>query len=221
MVSDFQILGIGETEDRDLIKSAFRRRAKELHPDLSTLDNALERHGLFTELCRAYRRLLEGKGQGRPEPPLQEAGQPHGPGLVAHPDQAYVFYRQGMKCFMAIHPSRWNMDTGRMLNTKIAGQDDREQEAMRQKVAELAKLFPRAYYYFSIVVHEYPDSEWALDAAEKMGAIEARVDMYRKIIESFISWNRDRAELIKDYHESYSKHAQNMKAVRRDRPKDW
>jgi outer membrane protein assembly factor BamD (BamD/ComL family) len=55
----------------------------------------------------------------------------------------------------------------------------------------LVKLFPRAYYYFSIVVHEYPHSVWFQDAREKMTLIEERTTRYRKIIESFSEHARE------------------------------
>ena len=54
---------------------------------------------------------------------------------------------------------------------------------------ELSKLFPKAYYNFSIVFHEYPESYWAFDAKEKMNIIEERTKLYIKIIESFDLWN--------------------------------
>ena len=58
-----------------------------------------------------------------------------------------------------------------------------------EKVKELVSLFPKAYYYFSIVVHDYPNSVWVNDSKEKMEAIEKRMKIYKKIIESFIAWN--------------------------------
>ncbi len=63
--------------------------------------------------------------------------------------------------------------------------DIEELEKIKTKVKELVKLFPRAYYYFSIVAHEYPDSVWFADAIDKMTIIEERTIMYKKIIESF------------------------------------
>jgi len=110
--------------------------------------------------------------------------------MVSHNDPAYVFYRSGMVQFMKIHPSQWNVDSSRMLNTRI-GEYDQEQEVIRNRILALVKLFPKAYYYFSLVVHEYPDSPWAFDALDKMRMIEERTRRYRKIIESFSTWNED------------------------------
>jgi hypothetical protein len=221
MISDYQILGIGEDADLRAIRSAFRKRAKELHPDLSTIENAIPRYDLFSEVCKAYKRLVDRKKTCPPgAAPDVDSGFTTGRELKAHSDQAYVFYKQGMKFFMAIHPSQWNLDTSRMLNTRIAGQDE-EQDRIRLKVIELVKLFPKAYYYFSIVVHEYPDSDWAYDAGEKMGKIEERMRMYRKIVESFTSWNVDKKAMIREYQEKSRKMSENVKAVRRDMPEDW
>jgi outer membrane protein assembly factor BamD (BamD/ComL family) len=104
-----------------------------------------------------------------------------------------------MKYFMMIHPSQWNVDTQRMLNTKIAGDGEEDQQIIKRKILDLVGLFPKAYYYFGIVVHEYPESAWAYDSQEKMGKIEERIGMYRRIIESFTSWNVDKKDYPKDW----------------------
>ncbi len=172
MISDFQILGIEETQDRALIKSAFRRRAKELHPDLSGAEDPLARHDLFVEVCKAYRRLVGGLetqdgAQGAAGPGMDQGSLAPTP----HADRAYAFYKAGMRQFMMIHPSHWNLGTDRMLNTSL-GVDDEDQARIRQRIIELVKLFPKAY--------------------NKMGKIEKRIGMYRHSIESFSAWNRDR-----------------------------
>jgi len=220
MISDHQMLGIDEDADLATVKSAFRRRAKELHPDLSSDNDAIPRHDLFIAVCKAYQRLRDVAESDEtklispmPEPDSSDS-------VIRHSDQAYVFYRQGMKWFMAIHPSHWILDPGGMLNTPIAGHEESHEESKR-KVMELVRLFPKAYYYFSIVAHDYPDSPWAYDSREKMGKIEDRLVMYRRIIESFSTWNKDKMEMIREYQETYGKMNKNLKAVRRDMPKDW
>jgi hypothetical protein len=196
MISDFRILGIDETDDVATIKSAFRKRARELHPDLARGEDALAKHELFARLCEAYRRLLARSPGESGQPPARSA--PGAEGLVPHADPAYAFYKAGMRIFMKIHPSQWNLDTQRMLNTKIAGNEE-DQEIIRRKVLGLVEQFPRAYYYFGLVVHEYPESGWAFDAREKMGKIEERIRMYKRIIESFSSWNRDKKAAMERY----------------------
>jgi hypothetical protein len=224
MISDCRILGIEETDDAAAIKSAFRRRVKELHPDLARGEDALRKHALFVELCDAYNRLLGSRPTERGIRP--RAGASSAPsaarttGLVLHSDPAYAFYKAGMRIFMKIHPSQWNIDTNRMLNTKIAGQED-DQEIIKRKVLGLVEQFPKAYYYFGLVVHEYPESDWAFDAREKMNMIEERIGRYKRIIESFSSWNADEKRAIREYREKYDKSNETLKAARRDEPKGW
>jgi DnaJ domain len=219
MISDCRILGIEETEDEAAIKRAFRKKVKELHPDLAAGEDALRKHALFVQLCDAYKRLL---GRARPDsrPRPAAKGAPKAGGLVAYSDPAYAFYKAGMRILMKIHPSQWNIDTQRMLNTKIAGSEG-DQELIKRKVLDLVGLFPKAYYYFGLVVHEYPESDWAFDAQEKMDRIEERIGRYRRIIESFSSWNVDEKASIARYREKYAKADEALKATRRDPPKDW
>jgi DnaJ domain len=221
MIGDFAILGIEETEDVATIKKAFRKRVKELHPDLSRGDDPLRRHSSFVAVCEAYARLL-GRGPSAAAAPERKGPGTAPGGLAPTPcsDPAYAFYKAGMRYFMRIHPSQWNLDTRRMLNTKIAGNEE-DQETIKRKVVDLVALFPKAYYYFSLVAHEYPESEWAFDSREKMGKIEERIGMYRRIIESFSSWNVDERDAIARYHAKYGRHAETREAVRKDRPKDW
>ncbi|HUW42314.1 MAG TPA: DnaJ domain-containing protein [Rectinemataceae bacterium] len=227
MISDFRILGIAETDDIQAIKSAFRRRAKELHPDVRPAGEALERHDLFVEVCRAYRRLLDRSSSPSPQSPSpprksekSRAGPQGGDLPSRYSDQAYAFYKAGMKHYMMIHPSHWHFAAGEALTTPIAGHEE-EQRIIRQKVMDLVKLFPKAYYYFSIVAHEYPDSDWAYDAKRKMSLIEERIGRYRKIIESFSAWSVDKKELAREYREKFGDQEATKKSVRKDEPAGW
>jgi hypothetical protein len=220
MISDFQVLGIEATEDRAAIKSAYRKKMKELHPDLSGDGDPFQRHLQFIAVSMAYKRLLgsarseEAEGPRTAEPPAADRE-----GLAVHADPAYVFYRTGMKYFMMIHPSSWN-ETQRMLNTKIAGKDE-DQELIRQKVMDVVKLFPKAYYYFSIVVHEYPDSVWAYDAAVKTKVIEDRTKRYRHIIESFSSWNANDRGRIWRYEQARAAELEARKKLDAETEEKW
>ena len=75
-----------------------------------------------------------------------------------------------------------------MLDANISPLEEDEIQKRKAKVMELIKLFPRAYYYFSIVAHEYPNSPWNADALDKMKMIEDRTRIYMKILESFHVW---------------------------------
>jgi len=188
MVTDFQLLGIVPTEDTALIKSAYRKRMKELHPDSSGKGDSFDRHALLVQVNQAYKRLM-GKEKKirrstRNHPHPAEAGE-----LVPHADPAYVFYKAGLGFFMKIHPSQWDFEKSGMLNIRISD-DDAEQQVMLHKIRDLVKLFPKAYYYLNIVVNEYPESIWVRDARDKMTLIEERTRRYQKIMDSFSNWNK-------------------------------
>ena len=184
MLSDFKLLGIPETSDIAVIKNAYRRRVKEIHPDTAGQTDPLKNHLLFIQINHAYKRLLNQTKTDRGNKVRVAGTSTTNNAITAHKDPAYVFYKTGMKYFMRIHPSQWNLETQGRLNTPIPGQEQ-DQEKIRAKVRELTRSFPKAYYYFSMVAHEYPDSSWAADSQAKMTLIEERTLRYKKIIESF------------------------------------
>ena len=186
MISDCQLLGIEETTDIQKIKSAYRKKVKEVHPDNSSEEDRFKNHLLFIQINQAYSRLM-GEFKGQNEKNRNVVKPTIGKAIVEHKDPAYVFYRTGMQFFMKIHPSQWSHHKDLFQKSSVAI-DEKAQEENRQIVLELIKLFPRAYYYFSIVIHEYPNSPWANDALEKMKLIEDRTKKYLKIIESFKAW---------------------------------
>jgi hypothetical protein len=203
-MEDFSILGIGATDDPAAIKAAYRRRVKEVHPDSSGGEALLRNHLLFISINQAYDRLMgrlaprpsQSRGEGRAESgqPLRRGGSVDGEagaGQTAlpavHADPAWAFYRKAMRHFMQVHPARWN-DPRNPYEVNRLPMDDAEREEKRRIVAELAGNFPIAYWYFSIVVHEYPDSPWCADSREKMARIEELSGMYKRIAESFSAW---------------------------------
>jgi hypothetical protein len=185
MLSDFEILRIPETQDFSRIQKAYKRLIKEIHPDVSTQSDIMKNHLLFIQINKAYQRLVNKIGGRKISiiPPKKDDPS-CGTAMEQHKDPAYVFYKTAMNSFMRIHPSQWTIDT-----KKIAAHPDPRSEdnlkKVQEKVESLVKLFPKAYYYFSIVVHEYPDSVWVDDSKQKMALIEERTIRYKKIIESF------------------------------------
>ena len=184
MVSDFALLGIPRTADVEQIRAAYRRRVKETHPDAAREGDAFRNHLLFIQITKAYERLLGAKERAPCRTPAESTPSDGKKAMVRHKDPAYAHYKAGMSHFMKIHPSQWKQATQRQLETPIPG-DERDQLDMKEKVMALARLFPNAYYHFSMVVNEYPDSEWAFDARAKMKVIEERTERYGRIIESF------------------------------------
>ena len=185
MLSDYDILCIPETQDITLIQKAYRQRVKEIHPDVSSRLDAMKNHLLFIQINKTYRRLMDKIGGQRPPVILpKKSGPSAGSAIEQHKDQAYVFYKTAISHFMKIHPSQWTIKIKDKASRPNSIDED-DLEKVQEKVESLVKLFPKAYYYFSIVVHEYPDSVWVHDSKEKMELIEERTIRYKKIIESF------------------------------------
>ncbi len=184
MISDFQILGISPTDDISIIRGAYRKRVKESHPDVVKDNDSINNHLLFIQITKAYQRLISRCTKNGSEKPVVQSIEHDGKQLTRYKDPAYSFYREGMKYFMKIHPSEWKLESHRMLESTIPG-NEKDRDIIKNKVKEIFKTFPNAYYYFSIVANEYPDSRWSIDSRDKMRIIEERTNMYKKIIDSF------------------------------------
>jgi curved DNA-binding protein CbpA len=65
MANYHEILGVQRGADKDAIKKAFRKKAKQMHPDANPNDKGA--HLKFIELCEAYDALLNGK---EPQDPI-------------------------------------------------------------------------------------------------------------------------------------------------------
>lgn len=201
MISDYEILGIEATANQATVKQAFRKKMKELHPDMSGGTDSFNRHSLFVEVCQAYQRLIDPRTAEPVRAASKERADLSGTGIRAHADSAYVFYKTGMRFFMKIHPSQWKIDTSE------------DPEKVKMKVLELVRLFPKAYYYFRIVAHEYDQSVWAHDAKVKIDMIEDMTKRYARIVQSFSTWDIDQKEVIRDYYEKITQHRNNREKM--------
>lgn len=185
MLTDYDILRISETQDISVIRKAYRKIAKGIHPDVSNESDLIKNHLLFIQVNRAYQRLIGKLGnQDTLVDDISSSTSSDNDAVVQHKDPAYVFYKTAMTHFMKIHPSQWSVESKQILEKPNPLREE-ELEKIKEKVRNLVKLFPKAYYYFSIVVHEYPNSVWFQDSKEKMALIEERTVRYKKIIESF------------------------------------
>jgi len=216
MISDFQLLGIEETLDIAVIKKAYRARVKQLHPDTTENEKLINNHFLLVEVCKAYQRLLSSAPKDSRENIKNESSSATvsarafstshagmnqsmtSQSVAKHSDPAYVYYKSGITIFNKIHPNEWKKEERSVIATEI-GTDEKEQREAQQRVIDLVSLFPKAYYHFSVVANEYPESVWVADSIEKMALIEARMIRYKKIIESFSSWKECLAEEKKRY----------------------
>lgn len=182
MISDFQVLGIETTTDLALIKAAYRKRVKQLHPDTAASSLSASQKArnslLMVEVCKAYRNLVSVTVTDQNAPTVNRSPDANKPSamhnsegsrssLIRHKDPAYVYYKRGITLFYRIHPSQWTKG------------------GERETVLSLASLFPRAYHFFTLVADQYPESVWAQDAVDKMALIEERMRLYKSIIESF------------------------------------
>lgn len=201
MLSDYAILGVSEMACFSEIKKAYRLKVKELHPDVSDGLASIQNHYQFIEVCKAYERLCKKREKEDAGDYSQRKESESGKQLTRHKDPAYAYYRKGCTYFEKIHPAHWNSTKTITVNGKT-GEENQLQKETLQKVEELVRLFPKAYYYFSIVAHEYPNSVWVCDSKEKMEIIEKRMRRYRKIIESFTTWNKENP-LIRNDRELY------------------
>ncbi len=149
MKTDYELLGIEQTDDLAAVRAAYRKAAKAVHPDLGSEDEAFRNHLLFIEITRAYERLaarLSGaSAQPGGGPAVARAGERHSGerGIVPHKDPAYAYYKTAMRCFARIHPSYWRLDVKNALEMPSPA---REQELSRiqGRTRELLSLFPRA-----------------------------------------------------------------------------
>ena len=184
-LSDYDLLGIAETQDTSTIKSAYRKIIKEVHPDVATGGDSFTNHLRFIQVTKAYERLMVSlsKDRKRPVGTVRHQSSKE-PGIVQHKDPAYAYYKTAMNYFRKIHPSYWRIDVSRAL-TKPSPIREEELAAIQNRTRALLGLLPRAYYYFSIVVHEYPESVWTEDARDKMHQLEDRTALYERIVISF------------------------------------
>lgn len=202
MLTDHDILRISETKDISVIRKAYRELVKEIHPDVSNESDLMKNHLLFIQINKAYQRLVCQLGdQETNVGETSSSSTSYNGAVVHHKDPAYVFYKTAMAHYMKIHPSQWSVETKQILEKPgpIKGQ---ELEKIKDKVEKLVKLFPKAYYYFSIVVHEYPKSVWYQDAKEKMALIEERTVRYKRIIDSFIEHAKEIPRVNKMFYRS-------------------
>ena len=117
----------------------------------------IKTHLVFVEVCKAYQRLCVENNKGNSRPEVQKINVKktnNTKGLIKHSDPAYAYYKTATTYYSKIHPSQWNISSKKTLFETFGDADLENQKETQSKVIQLVSLFPKAYYYFSIVVNE-------------------------------------------------------------------
>jgi curved DNA-binding protein CbpA len=204
----WELFGLPAGASRRELQRAYRRLARESHPDLYPEDQKPFQELKMIALNEAYRCLLEEDGRevqeasaGRDEVPLEPEGRdlnqapPMPEGREAqkasaereaetaevgfHHEPAYAYYKQGF-----VHYSR-ALHGIEALYQSIARYHrihfNPRDDAYDRFAAGLSEL-RQAHGYFSRVTEEHAASIWAQDARAKLARIERFSDLYRRIL---------------------------------------
>jgi len=183
-----KILGIDRNASSEAIRKAYHEKVRQCHPDLQQNGDSEQCHLRMVRINQAYCRLMKvRKGEGVIDTAAQEGGGDPEPNdahaLVAHKDPAYSYYKRGYRLFSKIHPSSWFWSNGPDGNTRFPRKIDTA--SMAGSIERIIDLIPWAYYYFNVVVDEYPGSHWYLDSRYKIRKIEKLAPIYMKILYSY------------------------------------
>jgi hypothetical protein len=95
--------------------------------------------------------------------------------LININDQSYVYYKLGIKYYKNIHPNQFY---------KINIDKTYAPKAYEEQLKVLNKIyisFNSAEYYFAKVIMEYPKSEWANDAKDKIKLLKKLYKSYKPV----------------------------------------
>jgi hypothetical protein len=182
------ILGVTETATQEQIRQAYRRLVMENHPDRFPSDKKALQELTTITLTEAYTALMSAltlREEHAPPPPAarRESRSPpaSGPGLTAHRDPSYAYYKQGFINFsLAIHGIA-------EINRKIAAgrvPHFTRRYTAAEDIAGSLGFLQAAYGYFSRVVEDHPDSVWCADSRAKLRRIDRFTLIYRRILEN-------------------------------------
>ena len=169
-MNDLQVLGIDADYTRDDLKKAFRLKSKQFHPDKN--DDSLNSHLIMIRVNQAYSNLLE---KAKDPPVAAEPGDK---------DEAYTVYKDGIKKFQDIHPSKWKqLNKDGLFNAGAIETDAEAPVIIKSLIDKMAEV----YLSFSVIVNEYPQSCWYADSYLKLKEIEKMTIRYVKILKSYES----------------------------------
>lgn len=182
-------LGLHPDADEGALKAAYRRLARENHPDHFPVELRERQAGRMAEINEAYRQLRRIRREsarpaseaspaaGARPAPSRDPFAPRVPlsaerGVGLHRDPAYVNYKQGF-----IH---YSAGAGGMMFRGRSAKITPDQDGLK-RVLEALDCFLKAQDYFSRVIEEHPESVWAADAEWKLVRIRGFLRIYRKI----------------------------------------
>lgn len=186
----YKVLGIDPGASPEAIRKAYHEKVRKCHPDLQLNADPEQSHLQMVRINQAYCQLIKTKTKKweSPEAHFDQNAvsdpvpvDPHA--LVPHKDPAYSYYKRGYRLFSKIHPSSWFWSSGPDGNTRFPRKIDTA--SMASSIERIIDLIPWAYYYFNVVVDEYPQSHWYLDSRYKIRKIEKLAPIYMKILYSY------------------------------------
>ncbi|MDR0301405.1 MAG: hypothetical protein LBI04_03725 [Treponema sp.] len=149
---------------------------KKYHPDLCQ-DEYLENE--YNEITiKLNRKLNQIKNSNNEDIALKNNGKINSfdnKSLININDQSYLYYKLGIKFYKNIHPNQfYKRNTDKTYVPKT----------YEEQIKILNKIyvsFNSAEYYFTKVIEEYPKSEWANDAKDKIKLLKKLYKSYEKI----------------------------------------
>ena len=167
-MNDYQVLGLEQDCSYAELKKAYREKSRLCHPDLNS--DHLDSHLAMIRVNRAYANIAS----EIVEKPAVRA--------QVKEDEDYAVYRKGITKFQAIHPSRWKKySVNGLFDPGAVATHSETPSVIQALITDLAE----AYYCFSTVVNEYPDSQWYEDSLKKIKEIEKMTIRYVRIKESY------------------------------------
>jgi len=168
-MTDLEILGLTEPYSHEDLKKAFRKKCKLYHPDKNQ-DN-LNSHLAMIRLNHAYSNLQKQLKEKSPLPRIKPVKDP-----------SYRIYKEGIKKFQSIHPSKWvSYSLKGFFDSQAVKYHVDAPTVINSLISDMAV----AYQLFSVIVNEHENSPWFADAVRRMKEIEKMTQRYMKIKVSY------------------------------------
>lgn len=176
MGNEREILGITGMLTIDRLKTAYRARARELHPDVNRDgDEATVRHRMAA-VIEAYQTLLRELEEGETN---ADAYEPE-----PADDDGFEVYREAIRLYQSVHPSKWKSTSFESLFSRMDGPEPESARTV-ETLTELMGNLIEAQYQLRLFLREYPGSRWCPDARDKLREVGKTESRYRRIVQSY------------------------------------